>query len=286
MKNYKCLIIFVVLIICVAALSFFSFPTSFGIQNDKGYLINTENFSGYSQNYQIASRWSPNPLPWTDGRKMTSEEETLNENKDDKSNWVTNPILLEARDQGSFNVSPEMFDKFRKRRKKKKRFNGDEYPTKIKSVPPKIQTSPSLIGDKYIAITDVNGFNNGDYIKINPNCTNQEIAKVDIVNGNLLYLTEPLTNNHIPNEPIQNLSNQNLEYPENTKCLLNAFDYYGYRTPDSRRPFAWNPPNSYNEKQLFQGINQNQQSNQQQMGRRNGSLQRMIRKNDRRSLRN
>jgi len=119
----------------------------------------------------------------------------------------------------------------------------NKFPTKIKSEPPTIQTSPALEGDNYFAISSIDGFEIGDEIKINENCNNEEKAVIANLGSNLLYLTDGLKKDHYPNEPVYNLSNQNIIYPPNKKCLRQDKNYYGYdKSPGKILPkIAFNP---------------------------------------------
>jgi hypothetical protein len=85
-----------------------------------------------------------------------------------------------------------------------------DYPVSLyKGEPPYVQTIANK-GDLFLAVTDVNGFREGDMIIINPKNQNTEMNFVIGVGNNLLRLKTALKNTHLPNEPVYNKTNEDI----------------------------------------------------------------------------
>ena len=91
-----------------------------------------------------------------------------------------------------------------------------------------IYTNPNLIqivakkGDRFLTVTDMNGIQEGNRIVINPNGKNRESNFVIGLGNNIVKLSEPLKNNHHPNEKIYNTNN------EDANPLESRFPDVGY----------------------------------------------------------
>ena len=79
----------------------------------------------------------------------------------------------------------------------------------VRSFPVMVK-SFSVGGKPFLAVSDTTVFEVGDLIVINPNGENIETNFVIGKGNDILRLQTPLLNDHIPNEPIYNKYNQNL----------------------------------------------------------------------------
>merc|ERR1711871_1260571 len=86
---------------------------------------------------------------------------------------------------------------------------GDHPVALYKGEPPYVQTIANK-GNLFLAVTDINGFREGDMIIINPKNSNTEMNFVIGLGNNLLRLRSPLKNTHLPNEPVYNKTNEDI----------------------------------------------------------------------------
>merc|ERR1711871_488763 len=86
---------------------------------------------------------------------------------------------------------------------------GDHPVALYKGEPPYVQTIANK-GNLFLAVTDINGFREGDMIIINPKNSNTEMNFVIGLGNNLLRLRTPLKNTHLPNETVYNKTNEDI----------------------------------------------------------------------------
>lgn len=85
------------------------------------------------------------------------------------------------------------------------------YSGKMNNIPYKL-IALSHIGSNKIFVNTINGIQLGDKIKINPNEKNYEEKIVVGLGNGILVLNSRLRRKHLPNEPIININNQELNY--------------------------------------------------------------------------
>ena len=81
----------------------------------------------------------------------------------------------------------------------------------IRNIPYKV-AAISYSGDNKIYVNSINGIQIGDQIKINPKGDNYEEKTVTGIGNHVLGLDSDLEKEHVPNEPILNISNSDLNY--------------------------------------------------------------------------
>lgn len=81
----------------------------------------------------------------------------------------------------------------------------------VRNIPYKVGAI-SYSGDNKMYVNSINGIQIGDKIRINPKGDNYEKKTVTGIGNNVLGLDSELEKEHVPNEPILNISNNDLNY--------------------------------------------------------------------------
>ena len=95
-------------------------------------------------------------------------------------------------------------------------YNIDNLPDSNNHLSDLVQSKPVMVqsfsegSNPFLSVTDTQVFKVGDLIIINPNGDNIETNYVIGKGNNILRLQNPLVNDHLPNEPVYNKYNQNL----------------------------------------------------------------------------
>ena len=87
---------------------------------------------------------------------------------------------------------------------------GDHSVELISNNPPYVQIKAKK-NDKFLTITDINGFKEGDMIILNPNQNNSEMNFITGMGNNILRLKYALKHQHLPNEPVYNKYNNSIK---------------------------------------------------------------------------
>ena len=95
-------------------------------------------------------------------------------------------------------------------------YNIDNLPDSNNDLVDLVQSKPVMVqsfsegSNPFLSVTNTQVFKVGDLIVINPNGDNIETNYVIGKGNNILRLQNPLVNDHLPNEPVYNKYNQNL----------------------------------------------------------------------------